>query len=115
MKASPLAMNMMPSVAINAGIPKSVTKLPVNSPARPQASMPTMAPSHRCPVVGESPPSDWMARAVITPEKAIKLPTERSIPAVMMTNVIPMAMMATTEICFITFSKLSRLRKLGQR
>ena len=28
----------------------------------------------------------------------------------MMTNVIPMAMMATTEICFITFSKLSRLR-----
>ena len=49
-----------------------------------------------------------------TAEKAIRLPTERSMPAVMMTMVIPTARMAMTAIWLATFSRLSRLRKLGQ-
>ena len=51
----------------------------------------------------------------MTPEKAMRLPTERSMPAVMMIMVIPMAIMATTEICFMMLSRLSFFRKFGQR
>ena len=48
-------------------------------------------------------------------ERATRLPTERSIPAVMMTMVMPMAMMAMTAIWLATLMRLSFLRKVGHR
>ena len=46
-----------------------------------------------------NPPNQWvMHQATTTADKATKLPTERSIPAVMITMVIPIAMMAMTAI-----------------
>ena len=44
----------------------------------------------------------------------MRLPTERSIPPVMMTIVIPIAMIAITAIWLAMFSRFSVLRKLGQ-
>ena len=78
--------------------------------------MPTSEPASISSVVGVSAPAiARIIHAATTPENAIRLPTDRSIPAVMMTSVIPMAMMATTEICFMMFSRLECFRKFGQR
>jgi hypothetical protein len=51
------------------------------------------------------------ALAKTTPEKAMIDPTERSIPAVIMTKVIPTAMIALIAVCCVTFSRLETVRK----
>ena len=45
------------------------------------------------------------------PANATSEPTERSIPPVSITNVIPAAIMAVMEACSETFSKLSGVKK----
>ena len=45
-------------------------------------------------------------------ESPTRLPTERSIPAVMITIVIPIATMAMTTTRWVTFLKLSRVKKV---
>ena len=54
-------------------------------------------------------------RVQTTAESASRLPTERSMPAVMMTRVMPMATMAMTAIWLAMLSRLSDLRKFGHR
>ena len=48
-----------------------------------------------------------------TPESATSEPTERSIPWVRITKVIPMAMMPWVEDCNRIFSRLNRVRNTG--
>ena len=113
MNAKPFAINMTPRVTMNAGMLNSVTKPPVPKPMAAQARIPAALPSRNCVKEGSPPPSCWIVSAVMTPLKAMRLPTDRSLPAVIMTIVMPMAMMATMEICLSTLSRLSRLRKFG--
>ncbi len=66
-------------------------------------------------VADSAPAASRIKRAVTTAERASRLPTERSMPPVRMTIVIPMAMIAMTAIWLVMFSRLSAFRKLGQR
>ena len=47
----------------------------------------------------------------MTPASAASAPTERSMPAVMITSVIPIAMIAVTAVCWPTLKRLSLVRK----
>ncbi len=67
------------------------------------------------PVVAASPPKRPISHAAATAAKAIRLPTERSMPAVMMTIVMPIATMAMTAIWLATLRRFSARRKVGQR
>jgi len=51
--------------------------------------------------------------AVTAPQKARTEPTERSIPEVNITSVIPTEMQMLTEICRITFHALSTVKNLS--
>ena len=53
------------------------------------------------------------ARAAVNPAKAIVEPTDRSIPAVMMTRISPKALIAIQEKARITLNKLRLVRKLS--
>jgi hypothetical protein len=48
-----------------------------------------------------------MPKATKTETKAMILPTERSMPPVMITNVMPIEIIVSTEICRRIFSRLS--------
>ena len=69
------------------------------------------------PTVEASTPPAWsrISRAAVTADNAARLPTERSMPPVMITIVMPIAMIAITAIWLAMLSRLSRLRKVGQR
>ena len=56
-----------------------------------------------------------MMPAVTTAERANRLPTERSMPPVMITIVMPIAMIAITAIWLAMLRRFSALRKFGQR
>ena len=111
MNAKPFAINMTPRVTMNAGMLNSVTTPPV---PKPMAAQPIL---RRCRAEiasgGITATELLIVSAAMTPLNAMRLPTDRSMPAVIMTIVIPMAMMATMEICLSTLSRLSRLRKFG--
>jgi hypothetical protein len=49
----------------------------------------------------------------ITPDKATVAPTDKSIPPVKITIVIPAAKIAIMETCFNTFNKLAVSKKFG--
>ena len=53
--------------------------------------------------------------AATTADKAIILPTDKSIPAVMMTIVMPIARMAMTAIWLVIFLKLTVVRNTGHK
>src|SRR4051812_14417471 len=48
------------------------------------------------------------------PARAADEPTDRSMPAVIITNVMPMATMAVTVVCTITLNKLLKVKKTGE-
>ena len=109
-------MSIMPRVTMKGGTPKKVIRPPVMPPMAAEAQRaPRQAKVIPMAVASRAPPTSRISRQARTAEKAIRLPTERSIPPEMMTVVIPMAMMAMTAIWLVMLSKLSRLRKLGQR
>ena len=70
----------------------------------------------KSPAAVGSPPAamtrSLMNQAPTMAERPTKLPTERSIPAVMITIVIPIATMAITTTRWVTFLKLSRVKKV---
>ena len=51
--------------------------------------------------------------AAIVPDNAITDPTERSIPPVIKTNVIPTPITPVIDACFIIFRRFCPLKKLG--
>ena len=106
----------MPKVAIKGGMANQVTMTPEKAPSRPHSRMaPRLQSTMSSGPAASAEAASRINQVHTTAEKAIRLPTERSMPAVMMTMVIPTARMAMTAIWLATFSRLSRLRKLGQR
>ena len=95
-KAAPLATSIIASVAMKAGMLKSVTITPEKKPAKPHTATParqarTMAGTDAC----CAPATSWMSKAATTADNAIRLPTDKSMPPVMITRVMPSAMIAT--------------------
>ena len=98
------------------GMENNVTMTPENAPKTPHRMMAPRQQSTIPEVVAASAEASSRINQVdITAERAIRLPTERSMPAVMMTMVIPTANIAMTAIWFATLRRLSRLRKLGHQ
>ena len=81
--AAPRAMANVPSVTMNAGIFALAIKKPLMNPHAMPASRPTTSPATIVPV--PLPPTAFIALAAATPANTSTEPTERSIPAVMMT------------------------------
>src|ERR1043165_7740930 len=110
-------MVSMANVATNGGTLNLVIVHPLNNPSIAPINNPaTMAPNRVKPMNklfdGISMPF-FNKPAVIAPHKANTEPTDKSIPAVSTTNVIPTEIQMFTEICRITFQVLSTVKKFG--
>ena len=93
--ASPLAIIIIPSVTMNGGSRNSVISTPLRDPAAAHRLVPTSAASTIA--AGPAcapPPQSRSSRAVLTDDSATSDPTERSIPPVTITSVIPIAISA---------------------
>src|SRR5919199_1260374 len=100
--AAPSDMPNVPSVTISAGTRALATRKPLTTPqASPQASA---AARPRTMIPAPSPPTPFMSLAATTPENTSTPPTERSIPAVMITYVMP------TESTSSTAASVAMLR-----
>ena len=76
--------------------------------------MPPTQPATRASAVASvPPPKSRIRRVATTADSAIRLPTDRSMPAVIITIVMPMAKMAITTIWSATLTRFSGLRKFG--
>jgi hypothetical protein len=90
MNASPVAAANVPSVAMSGEMPPRVVMSPLTRPhSRPDS---TAAPSPARHVGSPSPPIASITLRLTTPENTSTEPTDRSMPAIVMTNVIPTAM-----------------------
>src|SRR5471030_122030 len=88
----PRSSNIMTSVAINACTLPLATIIPVTAPIpAPSASAPATATS----AFTSSPTIE----AATAPVSASKEPTDKSIPDVRITSVMPTAIMALTDVC----------------
>jgi len=83
------------SVTMNGVMRNFVTKMPAAPPVNTPNINPAPMPSGYA-IMGER--SSFNTTVVTTPANATTEPTERSIPAVRMTNVIPTAMIAVMEV-----------------
>jgi hypothetical protein len=63
---------------------------------------------------GTGSPAPVIIETPTTPARAATDPTDRSMPAVIMTSVMPMAMTATTAVCEPMLKRLSAERKTGE-
>ena len=99
------AMLSVPSVTMKAGSRTSVTRAPFRAPKATQVRIPReIARSGDMPLL--------TANFVITTcPSAITVPTERSIPAVRITSVCPIASTPTTITCCITSDRFWASRK----
>src|SRR5690606_38617205 len=94
------------SVAINACTRPFATITPVTAPiAAPNASAAATATS----ALTSIPTID----AATAPVSASREPTDKSIPEVKITSVIPTAIMAFTEVCWSMLKRLLTVKKLG--
>ena len=114
--ASPRAINIIASVTMNAGSRNAATHTPEKNPHAPQAAIPAN-PQSSMPNVPASraPARSRISTVDVTAARPIKLPTERSMPAVMITSVMPIAMIAMTDICWAMFSTFCGFKNAGQR
>ena len=104
--APPRAMDIMPSVAINAGRFTRVTSRPLTRPHTPPVStQPASAAPSGTPLLSMAPSR--------MPANATTEPTDRSMPPVMTTIIMPIARIPLTAACFQTFSRLRGTRKVG--
>src|SRR5690606_26870104 len=103
----------MPSVATNAGSAKRETIVPTSAPQPMPTSRPTgMAMNGEYGAPAMPAVADVVAKLALTiPANATTEPTERSIPRVRMTNVMPMARMPLIEVCSRTLEILPAVRK----
>ena len=100
---------------MNGGIANRVIITPENSPSTALTPIPARHARVSAAAPAWSPPDTRaMSQVVTTAESATRLPTDKSMPPVMMTMVMPIAMMAITTIWLATLSRLSVLRKFGQ-
>ncbi len=104
--ATPRAIESVPRVTMKGFIPILVTASPCKSPiTAPAPNVKAVAST------GWTPPRN--IRASTTPVKATTEPGDRSIPAVMMTNVSPIAMIPNTATERATVCRLYRLANAG--
>src|SRR5918992_3728659 len=85
--AKPSAIPSVPSVTISGGTRAFVIRTPFSSPQPSPQPSETASPISTTPQL--SPPTAFIAFAATTPENTSTDPTDRSIPAVMITYVIP--------------------------
>ena len=104
MSADPRATLIMPSVAMNGGRRPIVISAPF---PRPQAR-PTTRPTAAAAAIG-SPASCAVPSA--TPASATIEPTDRSMPPVRITNVIPTATIPMNALCSTTLTRLETVAK----
>ena len=99
MYAKPLPTSIIASVTMKGGMPNRVIIAPENPPMTPH-SITAAAHARNIPTADASAPpaKSRMNFAASTADSASKLPTERSMPPVMITIVMPMATMAITAI-----------------
>ena len=88
---------------MNGGRPARATVSPVRNPHPPPTAIPTASAMMR--VTGPSCPP--IASAASTPQTASTEPTDRSMPAVMMTKVMPTARMQLMATWLATLTRLS--------
>lgn len=116
---SPRAMVITPSVATNGGTLNFVMTIPLNAPnAAPAASAPRQHPQNVKPKYVSMPA---MANplpdipATIAPDRASTDPTDKSIPPVRMTSVIPTDIHRLMDVCRSTLNRLSDVRKFSDK
>src|SRR3712207_172676 len=105
--AVPRAIESIARVAMNGGSFATVTPRPLASPQRPPTRTAAMMLSHS----GQPALCDVQPRIII--DKANTAATDRSIPAVMMTNVIPSARITRMVTWSRMLSRLLAVRKNG--
>ena len=105
---APRATLIIPSVAMNGGSFPRVMSSPLRSPHSELVSRPASTANG----TGQSACSRL---AITTPDSATSEPTERSIPAERITNVMPTAITAFMDVCSITLSTFETVRKKGER
>ncbi len=93
-----------PSVTMSGGIFALAMRKPFSSPQQTPLRIATRMPTIATPQ--PSPPIARMTRAATTPENTSTEPTDRSMPAVMMTYVIPTARTARIEAFWMMRRKL---------
>ena len=100
---------------MNGGMPTPITIAPENAPTAPHMAIPAPEPAINIVTLASVPPPKSRIRMpATTDDRAIRLPTDKSMPPAMITKVIPTAMIAITAIWLATFSRLSVRRNVGQ-
>ena len=103
---TPRSKSIITSVAINAWTRPFATITPVTAPiAAPNARAAATATS----ALTSMPTID----AATAPVSANREPTDKSMPDVRITSVIPTAIMAFTEVCWRILNKLLMVKKFG--
>jgi len=100
-------MVIVPIVVMNAGMFKNDISTPFTTPV----SRPTSRPTSTATAIGRL--KSFMQLAHIMPAKDIIDPTERSMPPVIITNVIPMAISDIIDICLVMLSRLSTVMNIS--
>ena len=90
--ASPWHTSIIASVAMNGGIPKIETLNPLTNPISPPNSTAPITPT----TIGS--PLFVIRTPEMTAHSAIPVPIDRSIPPVMITNVVPSASSPITTV-----------------
>src|ERR1041385_1887830 len=111
MKAAPRTIVMSASVTMKGVILNLVMKTPAMEPESTPASNPHTIAAENARAGGSG---DFNTLGATTPLNATSAPTERSIPAVRITNVIPTAMIAVIDVWRETFRMLSAVKKEGE-
>ncbi len=101
--ATPRAMPSMPRVTRKDGMATIATSAPLMAPTRRPVSSPTASPG--------SSPKPSMVMAAVTEARPATAPTDRSICAAPMTNVMATAMTVMTAVWRNTLSRLVGFRK----
>ena len=107
--ARPRAMPRVPSVTMSGGTFAFATRNPLTSPQPSPQPMATRAP--RRAVFQPWPPRAAIALSATTPLKTRTLPTERSMPPVMITKVIPTARTPRMAVLMTIPRMLKTVRK----
>ena len=112
-------MLIIPNVIINEGTLPIDINVPLTSPiikaATKAINIGTIIPSIIRPKSFKLRLYTYLCKtAILRPENAMTEPTDKSIPAVIMTNVIPTPIIVVIEICRSMLVKLVKLKKYGE-
>ena len=111
--ADPSAMPRVPRVTISGGTLALVIRTPLTTPQAVPATRPATSPTPIAP--HPPPPTASITLAAMTPENTSTDPTERSIPAVMITKVMPTAMISSPEASAAMLRKLNTVANCWKR